>query len=274
MFRLAFRNLFRRPLRLVLAVSGVALGVAVWLGLMGLGDGYRQGLRTELDRAGVQLMVVPLGCPYDAAARVLKGRTLESSLPAAALDVVRSDPAIAVAAPLLIAAVPRDEEKRTDLWVGLDEASLALRPWWKAADGERWFRSTNGVILGSEAASIELRSPGDLLHSPELGRSFRVEGVLQRGGTSDDSLFFIPLATAQQMFGQEARLTAIAVRLKDPAQLRAVVQRFQEIPGAQVVTMTEMMGTFLRLLSSVRALLMALTLVACTVGVLGVENTL
>jgi len=274
MLRLALRNLWRRPLRLALTVAGVALGVSVWLGLMGLGDGYRRGLRTELDRAGVQLMLVPLGCPYDAAARVLKGRTLETSLPASALEAVRSDPAVAVAAPLLIAAVPRPSEQRTDLWVGLDPAARGIKPWWHAKSGRDWFAETNGVILGSEAAQLELRSPGDALHSPELSETFRVEGVLERSGTSDDSLFFIPLARAQQIFGEQDRLTAVAVRLRDPAELRGAVERLQQIPGAQVVTMTEMMGTFLRLLGTVRTLLLALTLVAVAVAALGVLNTL
>lgn len=274
MLRLAFLNLLRRPLRLLLTVGGVALGVAVWLGLMGLGDGYRAGLRAELDRAGVQLMLVPLGCPYDAAARVLKGRTLETSLPASALEAVRADPAVAVAAPMLIAAVARSSENRTDLWVGLDGAARSLKPWWQTSAGRDWFASSNGVILGSEAALIELRSPGDALHSPELTHTFRVDGVLSRSGTSDDSLFFIPLSEAQRLFSQEGRLTAVAVRLCDPSQLRAAVERLQQIPGAQVVTMTEMMGTFLRLLGTVRTLLLALAIVACAVGILGVLNTL
>ncbi len=274
MWRLAFRNLLRRPLRLALTASGVALGVAVWLGLMGMGDGYRRSLQTELNRAGVQLMVVPLGCPYDAAARVLKGRTIETSLPASALAIVRDDPSVAVAAPLLIAALPRPAEKRTDLWVGLDESARALKPWWRAGSGGEWFSSSNGVILGSEAGVIEMRSPGDAFHSPELEHTFRVDGVLERSGTSDDSLFFIPLATAQRLFSQEDRLTAVAVRLRDPAELRAAVERLQQIPGAQVVTMTEMLGTFLRLLGTVRTLLLALAMVACAVGVLGVLNTL
>ena len=71
-----------------------------------------------------------------------------------------------------------------------------------------------------------------------------------------------PLAEAQRLLGQEGRLTAIAVRLKDPARLRAVLERFRELPGTQVVTMTEMMGTFLRLLGTVRSLTVALSLVA------------
>lgn len=253
---------------------GVMLGLAVWLGLVAIGDGYQRGLRTELDRVGMQLMLVPLGCPYDAAARVLKGRTLENSMPAAVLETVRKDPAVALAAPLLIAAVPRVSERRTDLWVGLDPSARGLKPWWRSSAGRDWFSRSNGVILGVEAAQAELRSPGDSLNSPELDTTFYVEGILERGGTSDDSLFFLPLDRAQQLFGQQDRLTAVAVRLKDPMALRAAVERMQQIPGAQVVTMTEMMGTFLRLLGTARSLLMAVTWVTCAVGILGVLNTL
>lgn len=273
MLRLAFRNLWRRPLRLLFTLAGVSLAVAAWAGLAAFGEGYRRSLRQELDRAGMQLMLVPLGCPYDAAARVLKGNALEHSLPAAALTAVRADPAVAVAAPLLLAAVPRSAEKRTDLWVGLDESARALKPWWRAAAGADWFGATNAVILGAEAALIELRGPGDRLHSPELGTTFEVAGVLERSGTSDDSLFFLPLATAQRLLAP-GRLTAVAVRLHDPAQLREASARLQQIPGAQVVTLTEMMGTFLNLVGAVRLLLVAVTLIALAAGLIGIFNTL
>jgi len=113
-----------------------------------------------------------------------------------------------------------------------------------------------------------------LLFSPETGAKLQVAGVLERSGTSDDSLFFVPLPTAQKMFGQEHRLTAIAVRLRDPSLLGAASQRLQAIPGAQVVTLTEMMGTFLNLLGVARTMLLSLVLIAVAVSVLGVFNTL
>src|SRR5579862_557148 len=125
MLLLAFRNLKRRPLRNGLTLAGLAIAVAVLVCLRSFGNGYQQALRSELDQTGMQLMLVPLGCPYDAAARVLKGKTLENSLPAASLETVRRDPAVAVAAPLFLATIPRPAEGRTDLWVGVDEA---IRP--------------------------------------------------------------------------------------------------------------------------------------------------
>jgi putative ABC transport system permease protein len=274
MFLLAFRNLVRRPLRNALTVAGVALAVGVLVCLSSFGNGYARALSAEVDRMGVQMMLVPLGCPYDAAARVLKGRTVDFSLPEAALAEVRRDPAVAVAAPLLLAAMPNPNSGRADMWEGIDESALNLKSWWRPKSGAKWFSAQDSVILGSDAAEIELRSPGDSLYSPETGYHLRVISVLEHSGTSDDSLFFVPLKTAQQMFKLPGRLTAVAIRLRDPALLRAASERLQRIPGAQVVTLTEMMGTFLNLVGAVRTLLLSISLVAITICVLSVFNTL
>src|SRR5439155_4857637 len=168
-WRMAWRILTRRRLRSALTLAGLAVAVAVMACLLAFGQGYESGLSRELDRMGMQLMLVPLGCPYDAAARVLKGRSPEVSLPESALAAARRDPDVAVAAPMLMAAVPRPEEKRTDLWVGLDRSALALKPWWKLTAGSRWFQRSDDVILGAEAAATELRAPGDAFYSPGVG---------------------------------------------------------------------------------------------------------
>ena len=274
MFRLALRNVLRRPLRNGLAVGGLAATVAVLACLLAFAAGYQRGIRSELDRMGIQLMLVPLGCPYDAAAHVLKGNSLDASLPESVLETARRDPAVVVAAPLLMTSLPQPREGRTDLWVGLDETALELKPWWRAGAGQGWFASEDSVILGCDAAEVEMRAPGDLFYTPEGRRTFHVSGVLARSGTSDDSLFFVPLRTAQAMFGQAGRLTAVAIRLRDPSLVAETAERLQRIPGAQVVTMTEMMGTFLNLVSAARTLLLSLTLLAVSIGMLGVFNAL
>jgi putative ABC transport system permease protein len=160
------------------------------------------------------------------------------------------------------------------MWVGLDKSALALKPWWRVSAGESWFSVDDSVVLGCDAAEIEMRSPGDLFFEPETKQQFRVGGVLERSGTSDDSLFFVPLQTAQRMFGRPGRLTAIAIRLRDPGLLREATERLQRIPGAQVVTVTEMMGVFLNLVGAARTLMLALALIAVAVSVLSVLNTL
>jgi putative ABC transport system permease protein len=258
----------------LLTVAGLAVSVGLLACLLSYGQGYQSGLRRELDGMGMQLMLVPLGCPYDAAARVLKGRSLDVTLPEDALTTARADTAVAVAAPIYAASLPRPEQGRTDLWVGVDEAIRPLKPWWKLTPGSTWFSGPDSVILGAEAATTEMRKPGDHFYSPETGRTLTVSGVLERSGTSDDSQFFVPLATAQTMFKQPGRLTAVAIRLKDPSQLREASDRLQQVKGAQVVTLTEMMGVFLNLMGAARSLMLAIAVIAVTIGALGIFNTM
>jgi len=54
----------------------------------------------------------------------------------------------------------------------------------------------------------------------------------------------------------------------------AASTRLQRIPGAQVVTLAEMMGTFLNLVGAARTLVAAVAAVAIAVGALGVFNTM
>lgn len=273
---LAFRSLQRRPLRTLFTVLGLALSVAVHTSLLAFGQNYERGLRQELDGMGMQLMIVPLGCPYDAAVHVLKGKALDANitLPHSALDAVRADDLVAVAAPLFMTAVIHPSEKRTDMWVGIDAETRRMKPWWTLTKGSHWLSGPRTVLLGAEAAEVELRVPGDKFYSPGTNKELTVSGVLERTGTSDDSLFFVGLETAQEMAGRKSRLTAIAVRLKDPAEASRAAARFQKIPGAQVVTLTEMRGTFLNLLLSARTVVLAVALVAVGASALGVFNTM
>lgn len=274
LFLIAFKNLIRRPLRTAYSIAGLALSVAALSCLMSFGQGYEASLHSEIDGMGMQMMLVPLGCPYDAAARVLKGRALDTWLPQSALASARADKSVLIAAPIFTGVAPRLDEGRTDLWVGIDESTKAMKPWWKMTDGSTWFTGPDSVILGSEAAAMEMRKPGDKLYSPETGTELTVAGVLERSGTSDDSQFFVPIGTAQAMFHQPGKLTAVAIRLKDPADTFDASDRLQRIPGAQVVTLAEMMGAFLNLLGSARTLMLAITLVAVVISALSVFNTM
>ena len=138
---LAWRNLTRRPLRTALTVSGVAVAVALLASLLAFGKGYERELSRELNAMGIQMMLVPLGCPYDAAARVLKGNALDVSLPASAFVRAKQDSAVEDAAPLLMTTLPRPAEGRTDLWVGVTSEIRPLKPWWKLTEGSHWFPS-------------------------------------------------------------------------------------------------------------------------------------
>jgi putative ABC transport system permease protein len=271
---LPFRNLWRRKLRSTLTAMSLAAATAVLFSLLAFNQGYQRALQSELDRMGAQLLVVPVGCPYEAASLILKGGQVTNTLPAAALAEVRRQPEVEVAAPLFMAAIPRPEEGRTDVWCGIDPSMRRLKQYWRLTPGSRLPAAPDEILIGGEAANTEQRAPGDLFFSEKVNRAFKVSGVLERTGTGDDGFFFIPLATAQHMFGKPDQLTAIAVRLADPTHISGVAKRLSRIRGAEVVTVSELMGTMLALVGAARFLLLCIVAVAVTIAGLGVLNTM
>src|SRR5689334_25306964 len=98
-------NLTRRRLRSLVTAGGVAIAVAALFCLLSFQRGYQAGLKGELDRLGAHLLVVPKGCPYDAASIALHGASWPCYLKSDYLATVRQTPHIATAAPVLMNAV-------------------------------------------------------------------------------------------------------------------------------------------------------------------------
>src|ERR1051325_6715432 len=101
---LSLKEWRRRPLRTALTSGGVAIATAALYSLLAFQSGYRTGTKMELDRLGAHILVVPKGCPYDAASMALHGASWPCYLKAAYLEEVRATPGIRSAAPALMTA--------------------------------------------------------------------------------------------------------------------------------------------------------------------------
>ncbi len=269
--RFAFKNLFAHRTRTVLTLASMIMAVAVLFTLVSFNRGYEKALTTQLQGMGIHMMVVPVGCPYEAASLILKGGKIPSYLPAEVLDDVRKIPEIDLAAPSFMSGVIRPEEGRTDIYVGIDSATLRLKNWWKIEG--RFLEHPDDVVIGHDVSLIELSSVGDQLYLPEEDATFNVVGRLAPTGTEDDGFFHIPLATAQRLFKQEGKLTAISIRLKDPEDAPTVTARLAGIKGAEVITMGELLGTMMTLMGAARSLLLSIVLIIIVISALGVLNT-
>src|SRR5258705_8429600 len=127
---LSIREWRRRPLRTGITVAGVAIAVAAMFSLLAFHDGYRDGVRHEIDRLGAHILVVPKGCPYDAASIALHGANWPCYLKSNYLAEVSGTAGVASAAPAFMAALASSNGTQV-VYVGIDERMLALRPGWK-----------------------------------------------------------------------------------------------------------------------------------------------
>jgi putative ABC transport system permease protein len=267
----AFKNLFAHKVRTGLTLFSVIVAVAVLFTLLSFNQGYDKSLKSQLQSMGIHMMVVPVGCPYEAASLILKGGKITSFLPASVLKEVMAIPQIEIAAPTFMNGIVRPEEGRTDIYLGVDSTILKLKNWWKLKG--RFPEKPNEMILGYDVSLIELSHVGDQIYVPEKDATFDVVGELSPTGTEDDGFFYIPLAMAQKMFNQPDELTSILIRLKNPEDAPVVAAKLTNIKGAEIITMGELLGTMMNLMGSAKALLLSIVLIVIVISALGVLNT-
>ena len=277
---LALRNLRLRPARTLLTIMSVAVAVAVLFSLLMFNTGYRRALHNQLQQMGVHLMVVPIGCPFEAASLVLEGGKIENYLDDGAVEKIAAMEGVQIAAPQLMHAVVRPEDGRTDIYLGVDRRTFELKNWWRLqktdqAPTEAVFPQKNSLMLGYDAALIEKREEiGEKIWVPEIESEFVVSGFLEPTGTQDDGFFYIPLETAQEKFGLHNKITAVQVRLTDPTRAAEVADALEAaFPNAEIVRMEELLGSMTALMGSAQALILAIVLVVVVISAVGVLNT-
>ncbi|MBN1392237.1 MAG: ABC transporter permease [Sedimentisphaerales bacterium] len=276
---IAYKNLKRKKIRSALTIGGVAVAVAVLVSLLGFDRGYRQALTSNIDKMGYQLLVTAKGCPYEAATMMLQGggglRYMEQNV----YEKISSDARIDKITPQLIAT--EYDPNRGDgkggfaLYMGITDSYLELKPWTKFKSGG-WFSSETAeeAIFGYEAAEYEQRLVGDKIFIPNLNKILTVVGIFERTGTQDDGTIFLPLKTTQTIFSLPDKLTGIGIKLKDLGDIADFEESLYNEPSIQIISMSQVRGTILNLVSSAKVLANSIAVIAIFIAVIGVVNTI
>ena len=257
------------PVRTLLMMLAMAIGVAAVVVLTALGDGARRYVVEQFASLGTNLVIV------------LPGRSQTGGFsPANVITSTPRDLTIADARALLRAGAVK---RVAPLSVGLSELSsggrlretmvvgttaeyLELRHM-QIAQGrflpdEEWDRGSAVVVLGAKLRSELFGGEGALGRTVRVGdRRFRVIGVLassgQALGMNTDEIAIVPVALAQAMFNSntlfrilvEARDRDEIVAAKD--QVSAIIKLHHEgEEDVTVITQDAVLATFDRLLSA------------------------
>ncbi len=270
-FVLAFKNLARRPIRTILTVLGVAIAIAVLYSLFEFQQGYQSRLKGELGALGAHVMVVPKGCPYEAATIALHGGKWPRYMDEGLLDKVKADPGVAEAAGVIMDAVFQPGGRNV-IMLGIDEDYMHLRPAWELRGA--WFASDSSIILGSSVAEETGLEPGDRWTLPEKNVTLRVSAVVNRTNTQDDGFVFMPRKTLQRISGLEGKLVLILIKARKVDQTDNLVASLKASEvDMNVFPLTELLGTIGQLMASTRVFVSAVIFIAIILGGVGVLNT-
>lgn len=272
--RLASNVVLGHPARTALTAMAVALAVCLFVGALGLHDGYAAALVRNVDRMGFHVLITAKGCPYETATLVLRGGNIPMYVDDSLLLDLKTDPAYESGTRFLMQGVANGEDDVFTVFMGIDDQFLKLKPWMALQQGE-WFSGEESaeVILGYNVAETLRLKTGDTFTVTGHGRDLTIRGVFDRSGSQDDGMVFLPLGYAQKLFDRMGKLTGIGVRLKDVTRMGSFLDRAFEVPSVQAITVSQFRGAILDLLGTARALLMLGTLVAVVIAGLGVFNS-
>jgi len=269
--RWAVASLRHRKLRTGLTALAIGLATAMAAITVSFQRGYETAVERGIEQLGYHLLVTGKGCPHEAATLLLRGGTIPMYIDEQVRRSIVGDPAVEDATAFLMQSVHTPETSSTQLYVGVDDRFLGLRPGAELQRGT-WFTSPQAdeAILGYSVAEYRRLELGDRIEV--LGGELTVRAVLDQLGTQDDGTVFLPLAVAQSLFERRDQLTGIGLKLRAPEQAAATVERLYDIPSVQVVRMSQVQTTILRVFAGVRALLRSFVLMCVVLTLTGVLN--
>jgi putative ABC transport system permease protein len=220
---------------------------------------------------------VAKGCPYEAATLMLKGGTGLKYMNEGIAASVAAEPEVEGVTPMLMQVVfdpNKGEAGGLTAFLGVDPVSYPRMKSALSFKSGGWFHEPEAAeaVFGYEAAELEQREVGDLYLIPEKNVEVKVVGVLERTGTQDDGTIFMPVKALQGIFGVR-ELTAIGIKVKKDADLKAFEDKMYKLPDVQVVSLTQVKTTIMTLVSTARVLVFSIALIAILIAVMGVVNT-
>ncbi len=278
LLKIAYKNLKRKKIRSLLTIAGVSVAVAVLVSLLGFNSGYQLALNNDVDKMGYQVLVTAKGCPYEAATLMLKGgggmRYMEEDV----YNRIVQDERIDQITPQLMTTIYNAEKEGSSgftMYMGILDSYLVLKPWSKFESGD-WFTDEDAdeVIIGYEAAELEQREVGDMIFIPGKEQILKVVGIFERTGTQDDGVIFMPLKSTQRIFELPNKITGIGIKLKKLSDLMQFEEDLYDEASIQVISMAQVKGTIMGLISSAQILVTSVAIIAIFVAIVGVINTI
>ena len=233
-WQLSFRNIFAAPVRSLLTVLGMSIGIGAILAVLTLGTAGRNQVRAEMTRLGIDRVWLTAARQEEPLMRG-DGALLKRELKVAAAEQLTVPVKIAVG----------DKESET-LLVGCDLVCLQMAgsavTLGKMIPVQEWKQGGNGILLGETLAAELGGGPGTLVSAG--GMLFRCTGVLRMedraSGLDWNRAAFVPLETLSDSVGSSlSQITLLTDERLTPDELaRNATRVLKRSRGVEAETLT------------------------------------
>jgi putative ABC transport system permease protein len=253
------KNLVRRPLRTLLTVAGIGLGIGAVVALVGLAKGLTKSWEDALNARGTDLIVC-MG-------RGLQTQPFDDKL----IQSLKGEPGVGEMANLLVETTSVEEGGLTVI-SGREFGSYLWQPL-QLLQG-RMLRSADekGVVLGKLAAESLEKKIGDTVFIET--DEFPVVGIVDGKAIVENGSIFMNLPQLQALMGKEGKVNFINMKLAEGSDVKEVAQRLKgKLKDFRVETTAEVAENN-DLVKALQAMNWGTSLVALLVGTFGVMNTM
>lgn len=233
-WQLSFRNIFAAPVRSLLTVLGMSIGIGAILAVLTLGTAGRNQVRAEMTRLGIDRVWLTAARQEEPLMRG-DGALLKRELKVAAAEQLTVPVKIAVG----------DKESET-LLVGCDLVCLQMAgsavTLGKMIPVQEWKQGGKGILLGETLAAELGGGPGTLVSAG--GMLFRCAGVLRMedraSGLDWNRAAFVPLETLSDSVGSSlSQITLLTDDRLTPDELaRNATRVLKRSRGVEAETLT------------------------------------
>ena len=289
-FKFAIGTLSHRKLRSWLTMIGIFIGIAAVVGLISLGQGFKQAINKEFEKIGTDKLFVTAKSGFGA-----PGTNAVVKLTKDDLKVVKKATGIESVAGFLLAnskvefednvgffaiqSIPEGEGRK----LLAETQSLNVKEGRSLRDSDKLSAVIGTNFVGKELLGKNLKLRDKIKIN---NKEFVIVGILDKtGDPGRDNSIFIPEDTLRDVFNEPDKIDTVMVKVANVESINVIAEkiksdlrRFRNVKKDEedfdIQTPEELLGSFGDILNIVQSVLIGIAAISLLVGGIGIANTM
>lgn len=268
-FKLILKNPFRNKTRSLLAIVGIAIGIATIVALGLITASLEDSTETTLKDGSAEITVTKIGSSMSSSSGNLNESYVEEL---SKIDGVEKTAGM-LESSVIDTSKSSDSSRYGFRLYGAKTDDLSIVGI-NNINGSVFDENVNEIIVGKSLAEEENYTIGDKVDV--YGNEFKITGIYETGSIFYDSAMYTGLGKLQNLTDNEDKISSISIKIKKEANLTTVNDKIKSEYNNTLSTITteEMAQTIDDTLDMINSATTAIEALAIIIGGLGVINTM
>lgn len=268
-FKLILKNPFRNKTRSLLAIIGIAIGIATIVALGLITASLEDSTETTLKEGSAEITATKIGSSLASSSGNLNESYVEEL---SKIDGVEKTAGM-LESTVIDTSKSSDSSRYGFSLYGAKTDDLSIVGI-NNINGSVFNENENELIVGKNLAEEENYTIGDKVDV--YGKEFKITGIYETGSIFYDSAMYTGLSKLQNLTDNEEKISSISIKIKKDANLTTVNDKIKNEYNDTLRTITaeEMTQTIDDTLGMINSATTAIEALAIIIGGLGVINTM